>query len=630
MKEDKLIPEVTFASVTLGVVLAVILCAANVYLGLKAGMTISASIPAAVISMGILRGVLKRGTILENNIVQTIASSGESLAAGIIFTMPALVMAGIWSDFDYWTVMLVSLLGGMLGILFMIPLRKPLIVNQTELAFPEGVACAEVLKAGQRKGSGIIYLSISLVAGLVIKFFTSGASIIKDSLHGALRLGDAVFPIAGDISIALLGVGYIVKLNIALLVFVGGAIAWLVSIPIYTSIHGISNPDDLFATAQSVWKSHIRFMGVGAMVVGGIWSIIKIFKSILIGFKEAVRGYKSTTSGMETPVVKRTEQDLSMKHLGILLVITVIAVHVLYYSLTGSIGITVVSGVSMIICSFFFVAVAAYIVGLVGSSNSPVSGMTICAILFASGLLYLFGMTGQSGMLAALVVGGVVCCAACSSGDITQDLKTGHLVGSTPKQQQIMEIVGAVSASVVIAPVLSILHKSYGIGVDREGALAAPQASLFKSLTEAMFTHGDLKWNMIFIGAVIGIALIIIDEILSLYKTKFRAYVMPVAIGIYLPIALSVTILVGGIASAIVSGFSRTKEDESDANDRGVLIASGLIAGEALMGITIGIIITLKSGLLPVSVLDSDVLTLSVFALVFAGLIFLSLKGRKT
>lgn len=627
MKNNHIL-ELTFGAILLGIILSLLMCAANTYLGLFAGMTVSASIPAAVISMGILRGILRRGTIHENNIVQTIASAGESLAAGIIFTIPALVIAGVWFNFNYWTTTLVALLGGMLGILFMIPLRKTLIVEQKDLIYPEGIACAEVLKVGETKGSGIFCVFLGLLIGVIFKFLVSALSIIKVAVEGAFRFGKTAFYFGSDMSVALIGVGYIVGFNIALLVFIGGAIGWIIGIPIFGYFNGF--PDGSLTDAfGTIWSTQIRFMGVGAMIIGGIWSIVKVRKSILHGVREAVLGYKTR----DIVSSERVQRDLPSKTIMTILVLVALPIFVLYILLTQSVTIGVVAGIAMIITAFFFVAVSSYIVGLVGSSNNPVSGMVIVTVIFSSILLLLFNMTGNQGLIAALLVAGVVCCAACTAGDVSQDLKTGYLVGATPKHQQIAQMIGVGTAAFIIAPILTILHKAYGIGTGEPGALSAPQASLFASIVSALFAGKGLPWTMVIIGAVIGILLVIIDETLRIRGAKFRAYVMPVAVGIYLPLVLSVPIVIGGIINVVVKHLvGRKTSSERDmvksATHRGILFSSGLIAGEAITGIVVAFLIVLGITL-PITLIDSVLLSLAVFALALGVLIFMALRCDK-
>jgi putative OPT family oligopeptide transporter len=624
---EKSIAELTVKAVILGAVLATIMCAANAYLGLYAGMTVSASIPAAVISMGILRGLLRQGTILENNIVQTIASAGESLAAGIIFTIPALVIAGVWTQFKFWPVTLVAIFGGLLGVVFMIPLRRTLIVEEKQLIYPEGVACAEVLEVGEKGGSGVGYVFSALGFGLLFKLLISGLAIIKGTVEGAVRVGRTILYNGSDMSVALLGVGYIVGFNIALLVFIGGALAWLVGIPLLGLARGLELAGSPLDGAWHIWETEIRYMGIGAMVVGGIWSIIKIRHGIATGLREAIFGYRGSHAGGLLP---RTEQNLSRRLILLLLTLTVIPIFILYSNLTGSANIGLVAGLAMVISAFFFVAVSSYIVGLVGSSNNPVSGMTICTVLFASALLLLFGMSGNSGILATLGVAGVVCCAACTAGDVSQDLKTGHLLGATPRKQQLAQVVGVIVPAVVIAPTLALLHSAYGIGTGGPESLKAPQATLFASLVKTIFTGQALPWAMMTIGATVGIILIFIDEALRTRGSSFRAHIMPVAVGIYLPLSLSEPILFGGLISLVVGKLASRKGAEAakEAQHRGTLLSSGLIAGEAIMGIILAGLIVSKVKL-PIKILESDIISLFMFVIVILLLGWISLKGRK-
>jgi putative OPT family oligopeptide transporter len=629
---EKSIAEFTLAAVILGVVLGVIMTAANTYVGLYAGMTVTASIPAAVISMGILRGIMGRGTILENNLVQTIASAGESLAAGIIFTMPALVIVGIWQEFEFWTVTMIAISGGLLGVLFMIPLRKTLIIEEKELIYPEGLACAEVLEVGETKGSGIVYIFSALGVGVVFKALVTGFGIVRDTVEGAWAAGRTAFYFGSDMSVLLLGIGYIVGMNIGVLVFMGGAIGWIIGIPIYGAMVGLPEGESLVDIAGTIWSTQIRYMGVGAMIVGGLWSIVKIRGGIAKGLSTAIMGHRRA----EGQIVPRTEQDLHQRVVLGLTLATIVAVFAIYLYLTPTVGITVVSTFSMVLAGFFFVAVSSYIVGLVGSSNNPISGMTICTILFTSALLLVSGMKGTQGILAALGVAGVVCCAAATAGDISQDLKTGYLVGATPRRQQLGQVLGVVIPAFVIAPVLTILQKAYGIGTSE---LPAPQATLFASITRAMFTEQPMPWIMVEIGAGIGVALIVIDETLKRAGSAFRAHVMPVAVGIYLPLGLSVPILIGGMINSIVRYFARRHGDEDAAVHRGILFGSGLIAGESIMGIIIAFLIvgqvTLPRELLarsPVfralfeNMVVSTVVSLVAFAAAITALIYISLR----
>jgi len=618
---DKIIPELTMASVVLGVVLGVIMTAANTYAGLYAGMTVTASIPAAVISMGILRGLLRRGTILENNIVQTIASAGESLAAGIIFTIPALVLVGVWQKFHFWTVTIIAISGGLLGVLFMIPLRRTLIVEEKELIYPEGLACAEVLEVGEAKGSGVVHIFSAIGIGAIFKLLVSALGVVKGAVEGAWAYGRTAIYFGSDMSVLLLGIGYIVGMNIGVLVFIGGAIGWLIGIPIYGSMHGLPAGETLVDRVATVWSTQIRYMGVGAMIVGGLWSIVRIRKGIAKGLRDALLGREHKGPA----AISRTDEDLKQKIVLTLTIVTIVSIFLIYLHLTPGVGVGLVSTISMVLAGFFFVAVSSYIVGLVGSSNNPISGMTICTIFFASALLLLAGMRGDAGILAVLGVAGVVCCAAATAGDISQDLKTGYLVGATPKRQQFGQILGVVIPAFVIAPVLTVLEKAYGIGSEE---LPAPQANLFASIAKAMFTKSAMPWIMVKIGIAIGVALVIIDEILRSRNAKFRAHVMPVAVGIYLPLGLSVPILIGGIINHITRRIARPRGTEEATVHRGVLFGSGLIAGEAIMGIITAFLIV--GGMkLPIMKFESDVLSLVLFGLAALGLIYVAVKSKE-
>lgn len=593
--------EVTPRAIVLGVLVGVVMAVANVYLGLFAGMTVSASIPAAVVSMGLLRGVFKNGTILENNIVQTVASAGESLAAGIIFTMPALVIAGVWTDFDFVVTTLVAITGGMLGVLFMIPLRKPMIVENDELIYPEGVACASVLEAGQEGGSNMRSVFAALGVGALIKVLVEGLHVLTGQLTYTVAVAKARLFTGVFTAPALVGVGYIVGLNIAVLVFTGGALSWLLAAPIMAAIgyDGLAVDDPGLYGAL---KPKLRFLGVGAMIVGGLWSIFMIRNGIAQGVRETFSGYRSSMKGTAAPA--RTESDMESKWVLLLLAATTLVVLGLYNHVTGSFGVSLLATVLMVICSFFFVAVAAYIVGLVGSSNSPVSGMTICSVLLTSAFIAMFGFSGNVAILATLGVAGVVCCATCTSGDVCQDLKTGTLVGATPKRQQWAEVLGVVTAAFVMQPVLKLLHDGYGIVTDahlpleQQGrALEAPQAGLFASLMQGFFGDQPIPWDLISVGVGIGAAIVLVDQLLLRPAgSKFRLHVMPVAVGMYLPFGLTVAILVGGVLNWLASRLSAgaSAADRERGYERGVLLSSGLIAGEAIAGVLIAIPLAAK------------------------------------
>ena len=585
--------ELTVSAVVLGVLLSVVMGAANVYLGLRVGMTVSASIPAAVVAMGVFR-LLRRPSLLESNLVQTAASAGESLAAGIIFTMPAMILAGVWTDFHFWTTTLVALAGGILGVLLMIPMRRVFVVDNEELRYPEGLACAEVLRTGatevnddgtqQDSGAGLVL--IGTVVGGIFKISESLVGLLNRSVEWATAKAGGVFYVGADISPALIAVGYIVGLSIAVQIFVGGAIGWLIAIPILSL--GIELAEEPASAAWSIWSTQVRYIGVGTMIVGGVASIWRVRGGLVSAVQEMIA---ITNVGRGRDDVQLTEKNIGGTTIVLVTFLCVAAIAGLYYVLLDrAIGLTMITTVAMLVMSFFFAAVASYIVGLVGNSNSPVSGMTITAVLATGALVYLFGFIGTSAIIATLGVAGIVCCVACTAGDVCNDLKTGHLVGASPRNQQVLQIMGVLVAAFVMAPVLTVLHVGSikrgtgGIGGEE---LNAPKAALFASLVDGFFGDGQLPKNMVAWGIGIGVLLLFIDWILQTYRSRFRLHVMPVAVGIYLPFGLSTPILLGGIVRALVdwrSGYS----DKSGAPG-GVLFASGIIAGESLIGVLLGL-----------------------------------------
>ncbi|MEZ4474317.1 MAG: oligopeptide transporter, OPT family [bacterium] len=578
--------ELTLRVIILGLVLSVVMGAANVYLGLKAGLTVSASIPAAVVAMLILRGIFRTGTILEANQVQTAASAGESLAAGIIFTMPAIVLIGVWKEFDLLTTTAVAFAGGLLGILFMIPMRKIFVVDDEELKFPEGVACAAVLHAGADDGEDAGRQAKSVLwgglMGLGVAALIKYVGIMKGTLSYATALGGRILYFGGDVSPALVAVGFIVRLEIAILIFVGGALGWLVGIPLLeATAEQLAHPED---GAFELWSTQIRYVGVGAMVMGGVAAIWRVRG----GLVKAVGELRKRGSGQAT---SDGQEDISGKAIVLWSVVATLIICGVYYSLTGHVVITLVTAAIMLVMSFFFTAVASYIVGLVGNSNSPVSGMTITAVLFTGLLLLLFGYTGTEGMVATLGVAAVVCCAACTSGDVCNDLKTGSLVGASPRRQQIMQIAGVAAAALVMAPVLQLLHDTTPGGIGGK-ELAAPQAQLFASLARGFFgDSGGLPWNMVAWGAGLGVVVLAVDYALVKSGSKFRAHLMPLAVGIYLPFELATPILAGGlIAWMLTRGMD--EEGAEKTLRPGILFASGVVAGESLMGIFLALLVS--------------------------------------
>jgi putative OPT family oligopeptide transporter len=590
--------ELTLRAIVLAIVLAVILAAANAYLGLFAGMTIASAIPAAVVSMAVLK-MLGGGNILENNIVATGASAGTSIATGVIFTIPALILLEYWTDFRYTWVLAIAGLGGLLGVLFSVPLRRSLIVDQ-KLAFPEGKAAAEVLRTGDRPGEGLKILAGAAGLGGVMKLAAgSGLRLIPDTASVSAWFDRTLGYFGTNLSPALFGVGYIVGLNIGVVMLAGGAIAWLVAIPIYSTWFLAGDPamsaqlagSGAEAAAYAIWSSRVRYLGVGAMLTGGVWTLIALRRSLITGIQSGL----TADHGPSGDVVPRTERDLPMRYILVGTLIFVLPLLALYQAIVGQWLVSLPMTIIMIVAGFLFVSVSAYMAGLVGSSNNPVSGLTIATILFAALVLaVLLGRDSPIGAVATIMIGAVVCCAACIGGDNLQDLKCGYLLGATPWKQQVMLAIGGVSSACVMAPVLSLLAQAYGIGVptdEHPNPLLAPQANLMASVAKGIF-GGELPWTMIGIGVAIGAAIIVLDETLKRNGAAWRAPVLACAVGIYLPIELSVPIFAGGLVAHLVERRFPPGDAEGDrerVHQKGTLFSAGLITGEALMGIIIAI-----------------------------------------
>ena len=596
----KLLPEITIKAIILGIILSVVLAAANAYLGLFAGMTVSASIPAAVISMGILR-LFRESNILENNIVQTAASAGEALAAGVIFTIPALILMGYWTEFNfadhYWTITGIAATGGIIGVLFTIPLRRALIVEE-KLQFPEGVATAEVLKSGEAGAKGLKYLVQAALIGGFFKFFAEGLLLWAGKLSAARSIGRSFLSFQINLSPALMSVGYIVGLNIATLVFAGGAIGRWICLPILAI--GQDVPPDVLALGadEAVTYLHnnvVRYVGVGAMIVGGLWALINLRRSISRGVRASMEVYRK----MRQPgaaEVERTEMDTPLPWVLVALLVSLVPIFAIYITVVKGVAISAFMAVLMLIAGFVFSAVAAYMAGLVGSSNNPISGVTIATILSSAILLYVLKVYGHVdvGPAAAIFIGAVVCCAAAIGGDNMQDLKAGYILGATPWKQQIMQGVGVISSAFVMMPVLWLLHKRYGIGVQVNPdvtPLEAPQASLMANIAQGVFDQ-NLPWNLIILGCLVAVAIIALDKYLEYRQSGFRTPVLAVAVGLYLPFHLVVPIFIGGLIAYATSKTWTLHSEKT--NQMGLLYASGLITGEALIGILLALPLMIK------------------------------------
>lgn len=567
--------EFTPLAIILGVIIAIVFGAANAYLGLRVGLTISASIPAAVISMGIVRKILKRDSILENNLVQTIGSAGESLAAGAIFTLPAAFLWETeWGDshyISYLNILLLTLIGGILGVIFMIPLRRALIVKEDGvLPYPEGKACAEVLKAGEEDGqdSSVVFKGLGLAA--LYKFLANGLKIFPEEVSYEISAKNFAGTAVGfDALPALMGVGYIVGPNISAIMLSGGILAWFVLMPL---LHAFGSTELTNLAPSDLWSNYIRYIGAGAVATGGIISLVKSLPMIVKSFKDSISDLKSRDDNSNSD---RLNTDISFKASIILIIISVILIF-----LMPSTPVNIVGAIIIVIFGFFFATVSSRMVGIIGSSNNPVSGMSIATLLIATLILKATGLVGHDGMIAAISIGTIICVIAAIAGDCSQDLKTGYIVGASPKYQQIGEIIGVLASALAIGGILWILNTSIGFGTKD---LPAPQAVLMKMIVEGVM-NGNLPWDLVFIGAAIAIMV----ELLGIS-------VLPFAIGLYLPLNTSLGIMFGGVVRLIVDKLKIDKKSKKDAETKGTLYSAGLIAGEGIMGIILAIFAIIPS-----------------------------------
>lgn len=618
---NKIVPEFTVTSVLIGIILAVVFGAANAYLGLLVGMTISASIPAAVISMGIIRIILRRDSILENNLVQTIGSAGESLAAGAIFTLPALFLWAKEGKMDYpsiLTIFLIALFGGILGVCFMVPLRQALIVEEHgTLPFPEGTACAEVLLAGEEGGSksGAVFSGLGIAA--FYKLVADGLKLFPSEIGYAFK-GYAGSQIGIQVLPSLAGVGFICGPKISSYMLAGGALSWFVLMPAIalfgadaTIYPGTETISAILADPEQgpggLWTNYIKYIGAGAVAAGGVISLIKTFPLIIRTFKQAV---SSMGKKHQDKNVLRTQQDLPMSVLLILIAAIVILIWLIPTFPVNPIGSLII-----VIFGFFFASVSSRMVGLIGSSNNPVSGMAIATIIIATVLLKVTGTDGVTGMVGAIAIGGVICIIAAIAGDTSQDLKTGFIVGATPKKQQIGEMIGVVVSAAAIGGVLYLLNEAWGYGTDQ---IPAAQATMMKMLVEGIM-EANLPWALILIGVCIAIVV----EIL-------KVPVMPFAVGMYLPFSLSAGIMAGGAVRWIVERVKGSDEEKKERADRGVLFTSGLIAGEGIMGIVLAVLAVAGVDgkiVLPFSL--PQIGSLIIFVVLLFGLFKLCMKKNK-
>ncbi len=621
---EKVTPEITVTSIIMGILLSVVFGAANAYLGLRVGMTVSASIPAAVIAMGVIRVIMRKNSILESNIVQTIGSAGESLAAGAIFTLPALFLwaaEGRMEKPDIVQITLIALLGGLLGVFFMVPLRNALIVKEHgTLPYPEGTACAEVLLAGEKGGANASTVFAGMGFAALFKFIIDGLKLVPGEISARVKgyageIGTQIYP-------AVMSVGYICGARISSYMFAGGVLSWLVLIPLIVLFGGnaVMYPEttntigELFASggAGAIWGSYIRYIGAGALAAGGIISLIKSLPLIVSTFSGAIKSMKGS---------KATSTDRTSKDLNIVTVIIAIAVLTLLVWLVPAIPVTLIGAIIVVVFGFFFATVSSRMVGLVGSSNNPVSGMAIATLLVTTLILKATGDAGVKGMASAIAIGSIICIVSAIAGDTSQDLKTGFLLGATPRKQQIGEIIGVVAAAFAIGGTLYLLDSAWGFGTD---ALAAPQATLMKLIIEGVM-DGNLPWALVFTGVFIAIVV----EVIGIP-------VLPFAIGIYLPVQLNACIMVGGLVRLAMDKLKKNDEEKKAITNDGILFCSGMIAGEGLVGIILALLAVVGldkvvdvSGKLGLSPVVSNIGSLVLFAVIIFTVLKFSLFKKR-
>lgn len=613
------LPEITVKAVILSIILTITLTAANAYLGLKVGTTISASIPAAVISMGILR-LFRKSNILENNIVQTAASAGEALVAGVAFILPSLVIMHYWQGFNYWETAMIAMTGGILGVLFSVPLRRVLLAEKT-LRFPEGVAIGNVLKASAESAAGLINLIWGGIVGGIISLCQAGFKVVSDSLDLWFQSGSSVYGIGAGFNPALLAAGYIVGINVALSILLGIVSGWIVGVPVLTHIYGITQPTDASGTAMDMWHDHIRYIGVGTMLIGGFWTLLNLIRPIIEGVRSSYASVRMMQAGY-TADIPRTDRDLPINYLLWVGLLLSIPMAFLFAHFTNPAALDITSDLRIgsivaliiftIVAGFVFASICGYFTGLVGSTNNPLSGMTLSALLLMSLLLMsILGRqiqftTDHAGAIAAaalaIIASTIVASAAAITNDTIQDLKAGQMVGATPWKQQVMLIIGVIVAALAIPPILQLLFNAYGIsgvfphpGMDPKQMLSAPQAALMGALVQGVFAH-NLPWPMISVGFIIAAVCIVIDTIIK--DRGIRLPVLAVGLGIYLPLTASMPLVIGGVSSYFINRALKKKYPGPDSvthepirsgQQRGLILACGVVAGAALMGVILAI-----------------------------------------
>jgi len=631
MKDQR---EFTFRAVLIGIILSLAMAAANMYLGLKVGITISANIPCSVIALILFHTILRTRSVAEVNMSQATGSVGEGLAAGVIFVFPALVLSGAMKPFAFWgvaeyaTVTLAVLAGSILGIVLTGFLRRPMVVESKELKYPEGVATAEILKTGmaafgEGRREGIQSVVAAFFGGLAVKVLSSGISVFQETVSGAFRLGNAAFRLGSDVSAALVGVGFIIEFNGAALVAIGGALAWLFFIPLFTALQHVPGTPD--AAASAMWADQVRFIGVGGMTVGGVWSIIKIRRQLAAGIRSALVGLSETRAAASTSN-QIHDMDLQRGTIWFFISAGILISAGVYFFNVSALGAGIAT-LYTILAVFFFVAISVYIVGLIGSTNQPVSGITICTFLLAAVFLFAGRIAGAEAVRTILLISGVVCLAACLSGTASQNFKTALIVGGTPRALQAGLIIAVIVTSLLAAPLMAFLDKAFGIGSER---LLAPQASMFSAMARGLFMEGStLRWDMIGLGAGFSVLLILIGEYLQHRGSSFGISPMAVAVGIYLPFTTTLPILLGGIVHLLVGRKYQGSGKLERAIQTGTVVCAGLVAGEALTGIFLAIPIGLDVQM-PLALIRSAALRDILSVLVLFALPWLTYRTIRT
>jgi putative OPT family oligopeptide transporter len=625
MKNMNKLRELTFRGIILGALITVIFTASNIYLGLKVGLTFSSAIPAAVISMAVLR-LFPDSTILENNMVQTQASAAGTLSS-IIFVIPGLLMMGYWHGFPFWLTFAVCFAGGMLGVLFSIPLRHVMVVK-SDLPYPEGVAAAEILKAGSKteendSNEGLKDIAFGGIISSLVSLFTSGCKILSGSTSYWFTAGKAIFQIPLGFSLALLSAGYLIGIMSGIAILLGTIIAWVIGIPILTAINGYDISLSLSEVVTQFWDNDIRFIGAGTIAISAVWTLFSLIKPVIEGLKTSFKTLRSDVSLQDIP---STERDLSPRWIFSIMGAMLLILVVTFYSFIADSGLPIGVACSLVVCAVLFsfimgflvAAACGYMAGLVGSSASPMSGIAIVAVIIVS--LILLGLGEVNGMLAtaegsnfaialALFVTSTVLTIACISNDNLQDLKTGYLVNATPWKQQVALLIGCFVGALVIAPILETLYHAYGFtgatprnDMEPSQVLAAPQASLMTTIAKGIFSH-QLDWTMVCIGLALGAIIIVADLILAKRHSKFRLPALAVGLGIYLPPSATTPIFIGTLLSWIIKRYTyaNAKKNNLDPDTqfkkvdrKAALIASGFIVGESLIGVILAIVIVVS------------------------------------